>query len=456
MIFETVAKMKLAKLTAGQIISTKGYYVAGDGGGASYLVAASQVVDGYGDHALAGGTVALLQSKGNIDIKQYGAAGDGVTDDTAAFQAAADSIATKGRVIIPPGNYSLLSLVSYDPVAKEIIWDQDTGVTYDNPSNLYSPGVQPNVAAARDSQQSLTYTSGHDDTSAGLYLSYFQKAQTGTDPYEKDTIHALAKTSDDFTPGVEQGVVGVRGTGVISSSNTNGQAWAGNFYGQIDAGGDGLLHGLEVNLIHQGSDNAVPDTQLAKYGLNITTKPGSVAGTAAIKIGSGSNWHYGLYATQSSLVSSTSKFINLKDLFTVDGQGRVAVGVDAPTEQMDVRKTSGRSQVAIVSDGAGGEASTRYTDTGTRNWTAGHWFDTGRYTITTTATLSSGEVFEIDGNGNFGFNGFSNGSGQGGVFVANAAVAPTSNPTGGGIIYVEGGALKYRGSSGTVTTLGPA
>jgi hypothetical protein len=34
--------------------------------------------------------------------------------------------------------------------------------------------------------------------------------------------------------------------------------------------------------------------------------------------------------------------------------------------------------------------------------------------------------------------------------------APTANLTGGGILYVESGALKYRGSSGTITTIGPA
>jgi hypothetical protein len=34
--------------------------------------------------------------------------------------------------------------------------------------------------------------------------------------------------------------------------------------------------------------------------------------------------------------------------------------------------------------------------------------------------------------------------------------APSANLTGGGILYVEAGALKYRGSSGTITTIGPA
>lgn len=48
------------------------------------------------------------------------------------------------------------------------------------------------------------------------------------------------------------------------------------------------------------------------------------------------------------------------------------------------------------------------------------------------------------------------GGGQSVAFIANATTVPTTNPTGGGILYVEGGALKYRGSSGTVTTLGAA
>lgn len=58
---------------------------------------------------------------------------------------------------------------------------------------------------------------------------------------------------------------------------------------------------------------------------------------------------------------------------------------------------------------------------------------------------------------NLGLNGaVSAGGGVGIQFIANATTVPTTNPTGGGILYCESGALKYRGSSGTVTTLAAA
>ena len=42
------------------------------------------------------------------------------------------------------------------------------------------------------------------------------------------------------------------------------------------------------------------------------------------------------------------------------------------------------------------------------------------------------------------------------VAIREAATVPTTNPSGAGILYVEAGALKYRGTSGTVTTIANA
>jgi len=48
------------------------------------------------------------------------------------------------------------------------------------------------------------------------------------------------------------------------------------------------------------------------------------------------------------------------------------------------------------------------------------------------------------------------GGGGGVIGIANAGTVPTTNPSGGGVLYVEGGALKWRGSSGGVTVIADA
>jgi hypothetical protein len=67
------------------------------------------------------------------------------------------------------------------------------------------------------------------------------------------------------------------------------------------------------------------------------------------------------------------------------------------------------------------------------------------------------ERVKIDSAGNVLF--FA-GAGLGGgalvISIHNATTDPTTNPAAGGILYASGGALKWRGSSGTVTTIAPA
>jgi len=107
-IFSTKADLVAASLTAGQLTSTKGYTTAGDGGGATYLIKTAVdyagTPDEYGDHSLANGNVAVLQTEGSVNVKQYGAVGDGVTDDTLSIQAA---INTLKRVYIPEGVFKI-------------------------------------------------------------------------------------------------------------------------------------------------------------------------------------------------------------------------------------------------------------------------------------------------------------------------------------------------------------
>jgi len=75
---------------------------------------------------------------------------------------------------------------------------------------------------------------------------------------------------------------------------------------------------------------------------------------------------------------------------------------------------------------------------------------------TTDGAGTQNKVLTLNFAKNMGFNGTSYGSGEGVIFLANASVVPSANPTGGGVLYVDGGALKYRGSSGTITTIANA
>ena len=59
-------------------------------------------------------------------------------------------------------------------------------------------------------------------------------------------------------------------------------------------------------------------------------------------------------------------------------------------------------------------------------------------------------------NTGFALFGMTFGTAAANVLAMANGTAPTSSPAGGGQLYVEAGALKYRGSSGTVTTIANA
>jgi len=67
----------------------------------------------------------------------------------------------------------------------------------------------------------------------------------------------------------------------------------------------------------------------------------------------------------------------------------------------------------------------------------------------TTMRLTAGLNIALFANGSYG-------SGAKVLFMGNADTTPSGTPSGGGILYVDAGALKYKGSSGTVTTVGAA
>jgi hypothetical protein len=154
-----------------------------------------------------------------------------------------------------------------------------------------------------------------------------------------------------------------------------------------------------------------------------------------------------------SLGSGTSGVVNIA--------GGLIVGQPG---QFSVQLANG---AAIAAKNSGGTLRTwcypRFTDDKTYMdiGAAGAVFRQDNAGTTWMTVDSSGNVNFAQGNveaaHNLSINGAGSfGGGSGVISIINATTTPTSNPTGGGILYTTAGALHYLGSSGTNTTVGVA
>ena len=120
--------------------------------------------------------------------------------------------------------------------------------------------------------------------------------------------------------------------------------------------------------------------------------------------------------------------------------GAASIRIDDPNPDIELIETdqvapAGKYEIAVQSD---------KLQINGRNAS-----DAGFETIVVFQRLAAGGNIGIRTTSQFG-------GGQGVMAIANAAVAPSVNPAGAGILYVEDGALKYRGTNGTVTVIAPA
>lgn len=136
----TVAAMKAdPTITSGQVITTAEHTSGkGSAGGNRYLSrAVTGATDDNGSVIKSTGNTAIefeaLFSGNGVDVKQFGAAGDGTTDDTTSFQAAIDyldslaAVTLAGGIIqVPQGTFSVSSTISV-PLNISIIGDAGTG-----------------------------------------------------------------------------------------------------------------------------------------------------------------------------------------------------------------------------------------------------------------------------------------------------------------------------------------
>lgn len=223
---------------------------------------------------------------------------------------------------------------------------------------------------------------------------------------------------------------------------------------------------LEIN-----SNNAVTSFRLRRT-------QGTVAGTASITI-----FHQGVVAdtfTPSTAVATvaapTVTYANFADTLMLgaeveqvgtwsttnwNGTGvPVRLFAKSPTGNGGSTPATPETVFVLGRDGVSGQAYgnmveckvSRYENSGVNSRTALDFalmHGTPSGTGTTVMRLRSDGSVGIGTTDQFG-------TGAKVIGIANATTAPTTNPTAGGVLYAEAGALKWRGSAGTVTTIAAA
>lgn len=102
----------------GEFVNTIGYYAAGDGGGNSFYWNSTSTATHNGGTVIKPTLVSgagrwLAINPNNINVRQFGAFGNGSTDDTEYFQNAINFAADNGLIVnVPKGNYAIFTTVT--------------------------------------------------------------------------------------------------------------------------------------------------------------------------------------------------------------------------------------------------------------------------------------------------------------------------------------------------------
>lgn len=136
--FNSVEEMKASNtLKAGALAKTLGFYTAGDGGGADYVIT-NDIGEDETDEAsiitLQKGLYAKLIIQDYVNIKQCGAKGDGETDDTEALQKA---INISSKVVIPKGVFVVSKSLSLKDNAVIYGIGEDSVIKKSGDENVY-------------------------------------------------------------------------------------------------------------------------------------------------------------------------------------------------------------------------------------------------------------------------------------------------------------------------------
>jgi hypothetical protein len=233
-----------------------------------------------------------------------------------------------------------------------------------------------------------------------------------------------------------------------SGTNAVGQTYTGSttpIYSSV-----GIVYSVQINTTTQGQINFVSATNLAVNDLVVVA---AASGTsiipAATYIVTGvlnsatANASYIQFALVGATVTAaTTTASSLPASVTAPAQASITAR-SAGTKGLVIKlATSGSASPFEIQDSSGGLLAAFGTTGGVR--------------IASIQALNDGLTgITLQTGRNVGFASASPsfGGGSGVIGISNASVAPSSNPTGGGVLYVSAGALNYIGTSGSARTL---
>jgi hypothetical protein len=155
-------------------IDVLGYYAPGDGGGGTYVQGPPAPDNGGSVIASPGGTYYLQTYGQPVSVKQFGARGDGATNDTAAINAA---LTAGPSIVIPAGTFS-----TTDPLYVVHDGTHIAGVGREVTRIISSSSAAPVISLATNVttvliermtiDRSVTATDGADGISAPTYVQF--------------------------------------------------------------------------------------------------------------------------------------------------------------------------------------------------------------------------------------------------------------------------------------------
>ena len=143
---------------------------------------------------------------------------------------------------------------------------------------------------------------------------------------------------------------------------------------------------------------------------------------------------------------------NPEDLIINGAGGNVGIGTNAPVSKLHVNSATGVTTYTTIGNLNGGTQ--LGVDAAGVSVISSYVANALRFGNNSSATFA--ETMRLDASGNLLVGTTAAGTSAAKVIGMANATAPTTSPAGMGQLYVEGGALKYRGSSGTVTTIANA